>query len=170
MGLFRCPSDLANAQPTSGGAVNYCPNKGTTVKWQDTLADGVMFLQSTTGFRDVLDGTANTTAFAERLIGDGSNGMSSPDADTYLSTSDPITADEAVTFCAQVDVTNLANQFPQFMGAPWIDGKNAYQHIGPPNERSCGFQPSGKACMTASSRHIGGAYVLNVRWGRSIRY
>ncbi|OYW22125.1 MAG: hypothetical protein B7Z55_05015 [Planctomycetales bacterium 12-60-4] len=62
--------------------------------------------------------------------------------------------------CQAVDITNLANQFPQFMGAPWIDGKNAYQHISPPNARSCGFQPAQKATMTASSRHEGGVHAL----------
>ena len=160
LSLFRCPSDLANAQPTAGGAVNYCPNKGTTVRWQDTQADGVMFLRSSTSFKDLLDGSSHTAAFSERLVGDGSNGMISLESDAFLSTADPLTADDAVQMCAAVDVTDLANQFPQFMGAPWIDGKHGYQHISGPNARSCGFQAAGKATMTASSRHIGGAYVL----------
>ncbi|MGV3484451.1 MAG: DUF1559 domain-containing protein [Planctomycetaceae bacterium] len=158
--LFRCPSDLQNAQPTAGGAVNYCPNKGASLLWQDPKADGVMFFLSETQFRDILDGTTHTAAFAERMIGDGSNGMSSPEADTFLSSANPLTQDDAVQMCDAVDITDLANQFPQFMGSPWIDGKHAYQHISGPNARSCGFQPAGKATMAASSRHTGGAYVL----------
>ncbi len=158
--LFRCPTDLSNSQPTAGGAINYCPNKGTTIRWQDPLANGVMFIRSNTSFRDLLDGSANTAAFSERIIGDGSNGMISPDSDTFLSTSDPTSSDEALQMCDAVDTSDLANQFPQFMGAPWIDGKHAYQHISGPNMRSCGFQPSGKATMTATSRHIGGVYAL----------
>jgi len=160
LALFRCPSDLDNSQPTAGGAVNYCPNKGSGLLWNDPQADGVIFVRSTTRFRDIVDGTSNTAAFSERIIGDGSNGMISLKADTFLSSGNPNTHAEALTMCAAVDATNLANQFPQFMGAPWIDGKHAYQHAGPPNARSCGFQPAGKATMNASSRHPGGVYVL----------
>lgn len=158
--MFRCPSDYANPQPTSGGATNYVPNKGSSVLWQDPAANGVMYWFSATRIGDITDGSSQTVAFSERNLTDGSNGISTPDADTYLSSSNPLTPDEAMQMCAAVDVTNLANQFPQFMGAPWIDGKNAYQHISPPNNRSCGFQPSAKAAMTASSRHVGGAHAL----------
>ncbi len=158
--LFRCPSDLENSQPTAGGAVNYCPNKGASIRWNDPQADGVMFVGSTTRFRDILDGASNTAAFSERIVGDGSNGMISPDSDAFLSNSNPTTQQEASELCAAVDITDLANQFPQFMGAPWIDGKHAYQHVSPPNARSCGFQPAGKATMTATSRHEGGVHVL----------
>lgn len=157
---FRCPSDLGNPQPTAGGATNYNPNKGASLLWQDPLANGVIYVNSSTRFGDITDGSSQTAAFSERNITDGSNGISTPDADTYLSSSNPQTLDEATTMCAAVDTTNLANQFPQFMGAPWMDGKHAYQHNSPPNARSCGFQPAGKATMTASSRHVGGVHVL----------
>jgi prepilin-type N-terminal cleavage/methylation domain-containing protein len=160
LSVLRCPSDFANPQPTAGGATNYIPNKGTSIGWQDPAANGVIFWLSSTSMRDIKDGSSQTVAFSERNLTDGSNGISTPDADTYLSSANPATPDEAMQQCAAVDVTNLANQFPQFMGAPWIDGKNAYQHISPPNGRSCGFQPAQKASMTASSRHEGGVHVL----------
>jgi prepilin-type N-terminal cleavage/methylation domain-containing protein len=160
LAVFRCPSDLANPQPTAGGATNYSPNKGTSLLWQDPNANGVIYLNSKTSMRDIIDGSSNTVAFSERNVTDGSNGISTPDADTYLSNANPATQDDAWRTCQAVDVTNLANQFPQFMGAPWIDGKHACQHISPPNARSCGFQPAQKASMTASSRHIGGVHVL----------
>lgn len=160
LGMFRCPSDFTNPQPTAGGATNYNPNKGTNLLWQDLNGNGVIYRLSAVRIGDITDGTSQTVAFSERNVTDGSNGISSPTADTYLSTGDPATLDEAVQMCAAVDTTNLANQFPQFMGAPWIDGKHAYQHIGVPNRRSCGFQPASKACMSASSRHTGGVHVL----------
>ncbi len=158
--MFRCPSDLANPQPATGGATNYVPNKGSTLLWQDTAANGAICSFKCIRIGDITDGTSQTAAFSERTVTDGSNGISTPDADTYLSAANPTTADEATDACAAVDVTNLANQFPQFMGAPWMDGKNSYQHVSPPNNRSCGFQAAGKATMTASSRHIGGAHLL----------
>ncbi len=158
--LFRCPSDFENSQPTAGGAVNYCPNKGTSILWNDPHANGVMFVQSTTRFRDIFDGASHTAVFSERIIGDGSNGFISPESDAFLSRDNPLTQQEATEMCAAVDVNDLANQFPQLMGAPWIDGKHAYQHVSAPNARSCGFQPAGKATMTATSRHVGAVHVL----------
>jgi prepilin-type N-terminal cleavage/methylation domain-containing protein/prepilin-type processing-associated H-X9-DG protein len=157
---FRCPSDLENPQAATGGAVNYVPNKGASIVWRDAKADGVIYYRSATRFRDITDGTSNTSAFSERVVTDGSNGIVTPRFDVFLSSTNPATQDEATQMCAAVDITNLANQFPNFMGSPWVDGKNAYQHVSGPNSRSCGFQPSGKATMGATSRHTGGVQML----------
>ncbi len=157
---FRCPSDFANPLAAVGGAINYIPNKGTNVLWNDPAGNGVIFFMSSTKFSDLKDGSSQTAAFSERNVTDGSLGISTPDSDTYLSAANPADPDQAVQMCLAVNVTNLANQFPNHMGAPWMDGKNGYQHIGPPNGRSCGFQTSSKAAMTASSRHTGGVHTL----------
>ncbi|MFG0296956.1 MAG: DUF1559 domain-containing protein [Maioricimonas sp. JB045] len=157
---FRCPSDFSNPQPAAGGAVNYVPNKGTSIGWRDASANGVMFFMSAVRFRDIVDGTSNTAAFSERMVTDASNGILSPDSDVFLSGDDPQNLDEAIQFCDAVNIDDLATQFPNFMGAPWIDGKNAYQHDNVPNARSCAFQPARKASMGANSRHAGGVHVL----------
>ena len=57
--------------------------------------------------------------------------------------------------CYATDASNLAFQFPLFMGAPWLNGRHTYLHVDVPNRRSCGFYPT-KATMPASSRHTGG--------------
>lgn len=158
--VFRCPTDLANPQPQAGGAVNYCPNKGTSLGWRDSDANGVLFFRSVVRIRDIIDGTSTTAAYSERIVTDASNGILTPYSDVFLSRENPSTLDDAVRMCDAVDITNLATQFPNFMGAPWVDGKNAYQHVNVPNGRSCGFMPALKATMTATSRHTGGVQVL----------
>jgi prepilin-type processing-associated H-X9-DG protein len=156
---FRCPSDVANTQPSSGGAVNYYPNKGTSLLWSDTGANGVIYRGSDNRIADITDGTSHTAAFSERLLTDGSNGISTPHRDVYLAGGDPTTQNQAVQMCNAVDANNLANQFPVFMGAPWIDGQHGYQHVNVPNARSCGFFPT-KATMPPSSMHPGGVHML----------
>jgi prepilin-type processing-associated H-X9-DG protein len=59
-----------------------------------------------------------------------------------------------------VDINNLANQFPLFMGAPWINGQHIFLHVSTPNTRSCGFFVALRAVMPPSSRHPGGVNLL----------
>ncbi|MCA9054580.1 MAG: DUF1559 domain-containing protein, partial [Planctomycetaceae bacterium] len=154
--VLRCPSDFDNPQPQAGGAINYYGNKGSSILWQSNSADGLFYASSRVRFRDITDGTSSTAAFSERLLTDGNNGLVSPQSDVFLGTTDPMTQDEAVSMCQAVNINNLANQFPIFMGAPWINGQHCYLHVDVPNSRSCGFYPT-KATMPCSSRHPGGA-------------
>jgi prepilin-type processing-associated H-X9-DG protein len=67
-----------------------------------------------------------------------------------------------------VDISNPANQFPIFMGAPWGHGQNSYQHVSPPNSCSCGWLPTLRSTMSATSNHTGG---VNVAFGDgSVRF
>ncbi|MEZ6062109.1 MAG: DUF1559 domain-containing protein [Planctomycetaceae bacterium] len=158
LSVLRCPSDFSNPQTQSGGAINYYGNKGSGILWQSPNQNGVFFRSSRVRFRDITDGTSNTAAFSERLVTDGNNGTVSPESDVFLALSDPADQDEAVQQCAAVDISNLASQFPIFMGAPWLNGQHCYLHVDVPNSRSCGFFPT-KATMPPSSRHTGGVYV-----------
>ncbi len=165
---LRCPSDFSNPLGGQGGATNYMANKGTGVIWLDPTGPnagfqpqtGVMFFQSRVRMRDILDGTTNTAAFSERVLADGNNGIVSPIADVFFSPAAPTTPDQAVQICNAVDITNLANQFPLFMGAPWMHGQHTYLHINVPNSRSCGFFTVNRANMPPSSRHTGGVHAL----------
>ncbi|HET6425215.1 MAG TPA: DUF1559 domain-containing protein [Planctomycetaceae bacterium] len=165
---LRCPSDFGNPLSASGVATNYLMNKGTGVIWADPSGpnasfppqNGVMFYQSCVRMRDITDGTSNTAAASERVLADGNNGTISPLADVFFSPLAPTTADEAVTMCNAVDINNLANQFPLFMGAPWMHGQHTYLHVNTPNQRSCGFFTVLRANMPANSRHTGGVHAL----------
>lgn len=166
--MFRCPSDLRNPLPATGGATNYMANKGSGIVWQLASGvnvnlpnpNGVFYMSSAIRMADILDGTSNTAAYSERVLADGSNGIVSPLADVFFHPGAPNTPDEAKTMCDALDITNLANQFPLFMGAPWMDGQHTYLHVTGPNSRSCGFFTVTRAVMPPSSRHPGGVNVL----------
>ena len=158
--LLRCPSDFENPQPQTGGAINYMANKGSGHVWADpNQQNGVFIYLKSLRMKDITDGSSNTAAFSERVLTDGNNGLVSPEADVFLGMSDPATPDEAIQMCEAIDITDLAHQFPLFMGAPWMNGQHTYLHVNVPNTRSCGFYPT-KATMPPSSRHTGGVHVL----------
>ena len=159
---FRCPSDKENPLPATGAATNYLANTGT-IPWfvvpGAANSNGVFYINTVNRLGDITDGTSNTVLFSERLLADGTNAVVSPVEDVFFSPANPATADEALAVCTAVDITNLANQFPLFMGSPWLHHQHRYQHISPPNGRSCGFFTVGKATMPPSSRHTGGVNV-----------
>lgn len=165
---LRCPSDLANALPALGGATNYFVNKGSGVLWGLPTGpngiyspqNGVMHYGSKVRMADITDGTSSTAAICERLLADGNNAKVSPVADVFFSPASPVTADEAVQICNAIDINSLANQFPLYMGAPWMNGQHCYLHTNVPNSRSCGFFLINRATMPPSSRHTGGVQLL----------
>jgi hypothetical protein len=110
--------------------------------------------------RDIIDGSSNTCAMSERILADGNNGVVSPLADVFFSPAAPNTPDEAIQICNAVNIDDLANQFPLFMGSPWMHGQHTYLHVNVPNSRSCGFFLVLRATMPASSRHTGGVHTL----------
>jgi prepilin-type N-terminal cleavage/methylation domain-containing protein/prepilin-type processing-associated H-X9-DG protein len=170
--LLRCPSDLENPMPSIGTATNYMGNNGNKPTF--VMARGLngsdppngIFYTESKGIKlsTIYDGTSNTGMFSERVLGDGNMGLVSPFEDVFdgpnAAPGRPATADEAYTWCQSVDINNLANQFPIFMGAPWGHGQHCYQHISPPNARSCGWLPSLRATMAATSRHPGGVNLV----------
>ena len=171
--VFRCPSDLPNPSPTLGGATNYNGNAGNWVVFviahglnqNATPPDGMFYSGSAKlTFGSVTDGSSNTALYSERILGDGNMGKVSPREDVFNGPNsgpgNPATPDDAATECDAVDITNPANQFPIFMGAPWGHGRHNYQHITRPNGRSCGWLSSLRASMAATSRHTGGVNVV----------
>jgi prepilin-type N-terminal cleavage/methylation domain-containing protein/prepilin-type processing-associated H-X9-DG protein len=168
IGGFLCPSDRENPIPARGAATNYMANMGSWIVWQAATGpntglpepNGVFRANYCAKLADITDGTSNTAFFSERILADGSNAIVSPKADVFFHPGAPTSVDEAVQLCNGVDINNLANQFPLFMGAPWMLGQHVYVHVTGPNTRSCGFFISLRMSMPSSSSHPGGVNVL----------
>jgi prepilin-type processing-associated H-X9-DG protein len=168
LGSFICPSDLADPIPSLGGQSNYMANMGSGIVWQASIGpnaalpppNGVFYGDSATRFAAITDGLSSTTFYSERVLADGNNAIVSPIADVFFSPGFPTTPDDAMQQCLAVNINDLNNQFPLFMGAPWLCGQHIFLHVTPPNSRSCGFFLALRAVMPASSRHPGGVNVL----------
>ncbi|MFO0954840.1 MAG: DUF1559 domain-containing protein, partial [Isosphaeraceae bacterium] len=165
---FICPSDLPNPIRARGAQTNYMADMGSWIVWQAAAGpnanlpgpNGVFFGNSSTRFAQITDGLSNTGVFSERVMADGSNAIVSPASDVFFSPAAPTTIDDAVNLCNAVNINDLSNQFPLFMGAPWVNGQHVFQHVMPPNSRSCGFFTALRAVMPPSSRHPGGVNLL----------
>jgi prepilin-type N-terminal cleavage/methylation domain-containing protein/prepilin-type processing-associated H-X9-DG protein len=165
---FICPSDLSDPLPALGGQTNYMANMGSGIVWQSAIGpnaglpqpNGVFYGNSATTFAAITDGLSNTTFYSERVLADGNNAIVSPIADVFFSPLSPTTPDQAMQMCLAVDIYDLNNQFPLFMGAPWLCGQHIFLHVTPPDTRSCGFFIALRAVMPASSHHPGGVNVL----------
>jgi prepilin-type N-terminal cleavage/methylation domain-containing protein/prepilin-type processing-associated H-X9-DG protein len=165
---FICPSDMSDPLPALGGQTNYMANMGSNIVWQASIGgnasmpppNGIFYANSATTFAAITDGLSNTTFYSERVLADGNNAIVSPIADVFFSPASPTTPDQAMQLCQAVNINDLNNQFPLFMGAPWLCGQHIFLHVTPPNSRSCGFFVALRAVMPPSSHHPGGVNVL----------
>ncbi len=174
---FRCPSDNdtnVGASSVVGGRNNYWTNYGTgvlvglpstvvgNINYGMPMPNGPMYQSSRIKLTDIFDGTSSTALMSEKLIGDGSNAISTPDTDTYQPGTYPANEDQAYQFCQAADVTNLAQQGKSFNCVSWLGSGNQstfYFHAIPPNQRGCMYPP-GRMSSAANSRHRGGVHVL----------
>jgi prepilin-type N-terminal cleavage/methylation domain-containing protein/prepilin-type processing-associated H-X9-DG protein len=158
---YLCPADsVGDRVPGSAyGATSYAANAGSgAVDFGSlTRSDGVMFLGSAVGFRDLLDGSSQTAAFSERTVGPGqvSGGRG------RLILERPPGADPSPAECdAEAGTWNPER------GAKWIlgnYGNTLYNHALPPNPPGiwdCMDVRQQKGRLAARSGHPGGVSVL----------
>ncbi|MHB1555959.1 MAG: DUF1559 family PulG-like putative transporter [Isosphaeraceae bacterium] len=178
---FLCPSDTTNQAPVGlilagygTACVNYRANEGTSVAMWYGADDpnnvnngvvappnGLFYSDQLIRLSSITDGTSNTAAFSEHVIGDFSNSIVTDFSDTFEPGTHPITSSDAYSMCLATNINTLSTQGYSNVGAPWTYGYHSttsYWHSGPPNSRSCMFPPL-RISTTANSRHPGGVNV-----------
>jgi len=162
--LFICPSDAINGRvPGSVHAgTNYVANVGSgTISFGLIAAGDGVFIQSPLGFRDLVDGSSNTAAFSETLLGSGAGSPGPAPGNPLREVLEvPAGGDPTPGACSGGSGT-----FSGLRSAKWIDGHygNAlYNHYFLPNAAAwdCGNGHHNKALSTARSQHPGGVNVL----------
>jgi prepilin-type processing-associated H-X9-DG protein len=122
------------------------------------------------GFKDLKDGAAQTVAFSEKRLGDGTNSIATLESDSFRPGTYPSTPDEARQQClALVDPTvtppgwqDLSKQGSSSVGTGWMNtghSSTTYHHALRPNEPSC-IWPPGRRSTAAGSCHPGGVNAL----------
>lgn len=193
VGTYRCPSDPTVAVQGRFGINNYAACIGDGIQWTDRgginddgtpgnpqAADqhlrGVFKTRRVTGFRDILDGTANTIMCAEMVADSGRREII---GQPVFIAGEPHYFNPAAVECTGPAVIDPLR--PQFytatanlrygMGDQWNRGHRwqcglpmytAVNTIRPPNRENCqGHDSDGReGTNTAASRHQGGCHVL----------
>lgn len=159
--LFACPSDVGHVAGSEYGPTNYVANvgSGTVAYGHLSFGDGVMYGLSSIGFRNLYDGSANTAAFCESLLG---TGLPATPADARREVLElPAGNDTTEPACANIS----GGVFSAVRGAKWINGHygdSLYNHYYTPNSRpwDCGNKFHNKALTAARSNHPGGVMLL----------
>ncbi|MCO8121933.1 DUF1559 domain-containing protein [Stieleria sp. TO1_6] len=161
---FLCPSDVHERVSPEWGATNYHANNGTA---QDggvyVDCDGLFYIDSRKGFRDILDGSSNTAAFCETLVG---SGLADSTRGVANLGSERVTASVWNAAAPTIeDSWCLDDSSPVIFsrGEKWADGSvndSGYHHLRSPNALENDCYSRYASTKSGRSRHVGGVTVL----------
>lgn len=164
---FLCPSDNFRRLHASFGPTNYAFCTGTGIGGGTPIeTDGIFFVNSKTRIGDILDGSSNTVALSESLLGQAGGQITDPRYGYRFTFSAPL-SDRA---CANAPTWNYTDP----RGFSWANGEyrnGLYNHYYVPNSTTADcispylgggfptiYTPFG--WKTARSLHAGGINVL----------
>ncbi len=191
VGTYRCPSDPATPAAGEFGMINYGVCHGDSIIGNSTggtdctgaitdLAErdacrGAFAPRRFTSFRDILDGTSNTLAAAEHVVGFAAFREISSSPKLYQTITNPTSCDSLIDpdrprfWLDEVDLDDAYSRGRQWaFGVPLYTGFTA---IRPPNHASCStWIDLDDGIYTAGSRHQGGCHVHHGRWRGEIHH
>jgi prepilin-type N-terminal cleavage/methylation domain-containing protein len=174
---FLCPSDINRLTADVGdgqfgwGKNNYKANAGNdTGQWfpntNTEQNNGIFVTNQPIRLEQVTDGTAHTALFSEAILGDGDDNHIEAPSDWFRISTGDATASEVYNECVSLTPqAGAGNQFSR-SGRNWVMGNyvvTRYNHVMPPNSRSCARCASGTADLTTAANNQGGATTASSR-------
>lgn len=164
--VYLCPSDGTEIPNNAYGATNYGFNSGSgTVDYGNTRTggDGLFYVFSSTRIKDITDGTSNTAAVSETVLGLGTT-TPGPTPQDRVRQQFKLTASSAHPDDATCDAATGGN-FDGFRANKWAighAGDTLYNHSMTPNNYrwDCTNSFYSEARMAARSLHVGGVHLL----------
>jgi len=127
--LFLCPSDHGQTLSANFGPTNYVASAGSGAGGGTPFeADGLFYVNSRTRLADITDGTSNTAAFSESLLGEPGTSSHEPARSYAFTFAAPL--QEAA--CQQSQIYNFTDP----RGFAWASGEYrcaTYNHHFTPN-------------------------------------
>ncbi|QDU76030.1 Type II secretion system protein G precursor [Bremerella volcania] len=183
--FFTCPSDdtpvvktveTASAGPFEFAGTNYCVNVGSGtgdyVSFGDPT-DGISWAGAKVKFRDITDGTSNTVAFAETLMGPGTEPASTPQGklmQKYIAKGSGRNISDVHALRNYIDANDLSGMLSQVTGwdgqrgSTWIrgfgSGGGAMNGYITPNSKFPDISIRAYVVMGPRSNHPGGAMTV----------
>ncbi len=194
--FFRCPSDYEDRMNTdtcsvgnwwlNAGRTNYRGNGGSNpgkaVKVASTLGgaavdyreknNGMFLTNQAVSLKQVTDGASHTALYSEMILGDGDRQRTEIPSDWLYISGNSEMAEDVYQNCMKIANPTAYTGNVQYpcSGRNWVHGDygtSRYNHVVPPNSRSCSQSASGSmltaneinddgSATTASSRHSGG--------------
>jgi hypothetical protein len=148
---------------------------GSAVDWQEAN-DGIYLTNRVVGFKQITDGASHTALYSEMVLGDGDSQLTEVPGDWFYISGNSETAQDVYNECTKITSPSLYTGNVQYpcSGRNWVHGDygtSRYNHVMPPNTKSCSQSAGGGqltanqvnddgSATTASSRHRGGVNMV----------